>query len=253
MVTPEAIAADVHIFSKHWTDDRVAARASPCAVFDVCDDWFTRVHPVVRGIGDYYREMCGLCSVTCSSEALAEIILEQTGKVAEVIPEPYEGPDGLPRELGEPLRVLWFGHKSNLKELQRHTVPDGVGVVLCTNAVGAGIVPWSVDNLALALAACDVVIIPQSHHWKSANRMVESLRAGRFVVASDIPAYRGFDQYLGDIREGLEWVKSNTGHIISRIISGRKRLDQFSPASINRQWSSYISGLVNGTSGITST
>ena len=234
--------ADVHVFSKHWDRDDVG-RTSPCAVYDVCDDHFASPH------GDHYRAMCARSHVVVSSVRLGERVLEETGKRATYIPEPYELPDGVVKEpVAEPV-ALWFGHASNLEQLR--TCGYKGKLLVCTNA--PGFVPYSRDNLIRCLEACDFVIIPQNKDWKSANRLVESLRSGRFVVASDIPAYRGFAQYLGDIGEGVEWLKSNRGHITERIISGRQGLSSFSPESVGRMWYDCISAAVKRSSGIIST
>jgi len=238
--------ADCHIFSKHWDYGELGlAKESPCAIFDVCDDHFVGPH------ADYYRAMCDISHVVTSSARLREIIREHTGKEAEVIPEPWELPEGSVREPSDDPLILWFGHSANLATLRG--LPALGRTILCTNASGPGIVPYSPQNLVKCLKQCDIVIIPQTRDWKSANRMVESLRAGRFVVASDIPSYRGFDQYLGDIAEGVEWVRRNAGLITPRIISGRNAISSFSPERVGAKWLNFISAAVQKSSGNTST
>lgn len=239
------LPADVHVFSKHWDrDDLGRAKDSPCAVFDICDDHFAGEH------GDHYRAMCAVCHVVVSSIRLGEIVERETGKKATYIPEPYELPEGEVKEPGRDPTALWFGHASNLVHLRDCGYTGKL--LVCSNAVGRGIVPYTPDNLRRCLEACDFVLIPQNKDWKSANRMVESLRAGRFVIASDIPAYRGFSQYLGDIPTGVEWLK-NAGAITERIISGRKELSFFSPESVGRMWYDFISGVARKSIGDTST
>ena len=234
--------ADCHVFSKHWDYGELElARKSSHPVFDVCDDHFTGPH------ADYYRAMCAICAVVTSSARLAQVIREQTGREAEVIPEPWELPEGSVKEPSDDPLILWFGHSANLATLRG--LPALGRTMLCTNATGPGIVPYSLENLWKCLRQCDIVILPQHKDWKSANRMVESLRAGRFVVASDIPAYRGFDQYLGDIAEGVEWVRRHSGAITERIISGRNVLPSFSPEKVGEKWYDFISAVVTNASG----
>lgn len=234
------------MFSKHWDKDREYWQAveSPCPVFDICDDWFGREHD------EHYRRMVARCAVVTSSEGLAEIVSRETGKFATYIPEPWELPEGQIKEPSSDPLVLWFGHSSNLSTL--HGL-SGFRLLIVTNAVGKGIIPYSPENLRRALEFCDCVIIPQTKEWKSANRMVESLRAGRFVIASDIPSYRGFDQYLGDIQEGVEWVRANVGRITTRIISGQSAISSFHPDLIGERWLNFISAAVNGSIVDTST
>jgi hypothetical protein len=240
--------ADAHVFSKHWDyGDQGWARESPCPIFDLCDDWFGREHD------SHYRKMCNLCSVVVSSRRLGEIVLGQTGRLATYIPEAYELADGVvraPRNVGSPV-VLWFGHSSNLPTVQPYF--DIPRLLVCTNATGKGVVPYSPGNLRQCLDYCDLVLIPQEKDWKSANRMVESIRAGRFVVAADIPAYRGFGAYLGDIREGLEWVKRNDGNIMERIIFGRNAISSFSPEAVGKMWFDFISAAATRSSVATGT
>jgi hypothetical protein len=237
-------SADAHVFSKHWAkkdQEFKQALESPCPIYDICDDWFNREHD------EHYRRMCRVCDVVVSSDGLGDIVFRETGKVATTIPEPYELPDGTPKEPGPNPRILWFGHSGNLPTLHKLKVPN---LFLCTNGSGKNVVPWSEKNLRSCLEFCDFVIIPQVKEWKSANRMVESLRSGRFVVASDIPSYRGFSQYLGDIEDGVEWVRSQpAGAITERIISGRKELRSFSPERIGQKWYDCISAAVANDSG----
>ena len=239
--------ADAHIFSKHWAkkdQEYRQALESPCPIYDICDDWFHREHD------QHYRRMCVACHVVVSSDGLGEIVLKETGKVAATIPEPYELPDGVPKEPGPNPRVLWFGHSGNLPSLAGLKIRN---LFLCTNGSGKNVVPYSVENLQRCLEFCDVVIIPKVKDWKSPNRMVESLRSGRFVIAGDIPAYRGFSQYLGDIEEGLEWLRLQGGAITERIISGRRELPSYSPERIGRMWFDCISDAVRNGSGVTRT
>ncbi len=240
-------SCDVHVFSKHWDKegDLRNAESSYCPIFDLCDDWFRRDHDA------HYRAMVERCEVVVSSRRLGERVLEECGRVAHYIPEPYELPEGVLREPNPSPRILWFGHSSNIPTIAPYF--DLPNLFLCTNAVGRGIVPYSPNNLRQCLAACDVVLVPQDRDWKSANRVVETIRAGRFAIAADIPAYRGFSMYLGDIREGLEWVKRNAGNIMERLISGRAAIGSFSPESVGRMWSDFISAAATRSYGATGT
>lgn len=234
-------SADVHVFSKHWDyGEQLLARESPCPIFDLCDDWFGRKHDL------HYREMCNICEVVVSSRRLGEIVYGETGRGATYIPEPYELPEGRVKEPRENPDILWFGHSANLETVKPYL--DLPRLFICSNVKSAGVIPYTLDNLRKCLAACDVVIIPQDRDWKSANRMVESLRAGRFCIASDIPAYRGFSQYLGDIKEGLAWLSRNGGTITERIISGRSELSSFSPERVGQMWFDCISAAVQKSS-----
>ena len=60
--------------------------------------------------------------------------------------------------------------------------------------------PWSHAETWRSLAAADVVLLPAllDEPWtlaKSANRIIEALWAGRFVVAHPVPSYLEFSDW----------------------------------------------------------
>jgi hypothetical protein len=250
-VGPEWAEADVHVFSKHWhPDEWRQAKSSPCSVFDVCDEHFTstpdalKVYPWIR---DHYYRMCETVDVvTTGSHELARIIREKTGREAVVIEEPPEGPE-LPAEFCPPLRPFWFGHRANLKFLEECPLPDEMEVSYLCNP------DWTPERQAAGLAACNLVLLPQKERWKSANRAVTALRAGRFAVADPVASYDGLCWTQG-VKEGIEWVIQNPGSIIARIQQGQQAIrERFDPERIKRQWSDCIWGAANGTSPASST
>ena len=55
---------------------------------------------------------------------------------------------------------------------------------------------------------------------KSSNRIIESLWAGRFVVAHPIPSYMEFNKWAwigGDLAEGIAWMVDNAASIAGRV------------------------------------
>lgn len=246
---------DLEVHAKHF-----GKRAIPDKpfVFDVCDDHFG------GEFAGYYREMCRRAvSVACSSDGLRQIIEKQSGAKATVIHEPYEYPAQPPKQPDWPLKILWYGHAANLKILQTglEDIPeecvDKVRIV-CNQKLFSGTANietyvWNQSELPDHLRWCDVVFLPQDREWKSPNRLVEAVRAGRFVIASNIPAYRGFGMWLGDFTEGFRWLKEH--NVRPQIVSAQNRVrDEFSPQKIGQQWYDFISaagrkcGLVSPTS-----
>jgi glycosyltransferase involved in cell wall biosynthesis len=75
---------------------------------------------------------------------------------------------------------------------------------------------------------------------KSANRIVEALWAGRFVVAHPIPSYLEFADcaWLGaDVADGIAWVLQNQESIAGRIRAAQDRIAAvYSPDRIAAQW-----------------
>lgn len=220
---------DVLVYGKHVVTLEQAASFKK-RVYDVCDDHFHTKHE------DYYRVHCRLADlVTVNSEAMAEIVLDETGRKAFVIPDPYESNE-VPAGYGE--GVLWFGHESNLHTIEPYM--DCVHRVLTANE-------WSREGQLRALAECAVVVIPVGEKkGKSANRLIESVRNGRFVVAGELPAHDEFKPYMwiGDIREGLEWAQSNLDECVERVKACQDYIrDKYSPQAIGKKWLEVLSAI----------
>lgn len=192
-------------------------------VYDVCDDHFHNER------GDYYREHIAKADlVTCNSETMRDIIRRETGRVATVIPDPYESEEK-PAGMGNGL--LWFGHESNLIDL--HPYLDLKPDVLTGS-------DWSREKQLAALEKCAAVLIPTGKSMaKSANRLIESVRNGRFVIAGNMPAHEEFKglMWVGDIRAGIEWMHEYPLQAIHDVAECQRYIrEKYSPQAIGRLW-----------------
>ncbi len=192
-------------------------------VFDVCDDHFGTERDA------YYREHIAAADlVTCNSDKMAEVILCNTGVFATVIHDPYES---LEQPAGIGYGLLWFGHESNLIDL--HPYLDLKPEILTGSE-------WSREKQLAALDRCAAVLIPTGKSMaKSANRLIESVRNGRFVIAGELPAHDEFKEWMwiGDIREGVKWLSDNHAEAIERITDCQNYIrDRYSPARIGKLW-----------------
>ena len=73
--------------------------------------------------------------------------------------------------------------------------------------------------------------------------MIESIRQGVFVVAEPMPAYEEFKEwmYIGNIKEGLRWVKENKQSLQKRIEDAQDYVrKKFAPEVIAEQWQSSL-------------
>lgn len=213
---------DILVYSKHVVPMRIAKRF-PKRVFDICDDHF---HTVFE---PYYREHTQSADlVTVNTEEMANIVLKETEIEATVIPDPYESDEQL---AGYGEGVLWYGHPSNVKTIEPYiglidrvlTYPD-----------------WTREKQIQAIKECAVVVIPTDERkGKSANRLIEAVRNGRFVVAGDLPAHDEFKDFMwiGDIEQGLEWAKNNKEECVKRVKSCQDYIrDRFAPETIGKLW-----------------
>jgi hypothetical protein len=84
-------------------------------------------------------------------------------------------------------------------------------------------------------AQADIVVIPATALYKSANRAIEAIRQGCYVVAEPHPALEGFPIYIGNIKEGIEWT---TQQDMNELISKAQKfvMEEFSPATLIDRW-----------------
>lgn len=233
--------ADTIICSKHGWDTSIV-NPYKRVVYDVCDD---HMLPEKKW-ADFYRQMIGRADlVTCNSAAMRFRIFQETGKVATVIPDPYETEKQYPT-WGKGL--LWFGHEDNLPDLWRQMPTlEGYAVQVVSKPIQPLITPWSPESQAAALKGCAVVILPTGRSpCKSANRAIEALRAGKFVVANPLPAYEELRDFIwvGDMRKGVDWAHKHQQEALQRVRQGQEYIAKhFAPARIGKLWKEALEGL----------
>jgi uncharacterized Rossmann fold enzyme len=223
------LTADTLIFAKPQASElmdmaRAKARGA-WVVVDFCDDHFDWLH---------YQEALRLADeVTCSTNEMARRI-KKLGRDATVIADPYEFPEMPPHYAG--INLLWFGHHVNRDSLQR-ILPDLEGYPLRVVSNFEGAIPWSKETMLEEFARADIVVIPTTASYKSANRAIEAIRQGCFVVAEPHPALEGFPIYIGNIKEGIEWTKQQN---MNKLISKAQKFvtAEFSPQILIDKWKS---------------
>jgi len=276
--------SDVIVFAKNHSElNEVAAlleRARELQVptlVDVCDDYLA---PGDK-LGPYYQMLVSQAAlVTVSSVQLASTILETMDASVSVVRDAYEGPSGsatfMPQ--GTRLKGLWFGTPFNLAslladlgDLPRRIQGYELDLIVLTrecpglveafqqmNARNGGKLrlefrEWSLERNWAELEACDVVVITvdlQSRFFmaKGANRLVETLHAGRFPVVHPLPAYGEFGNWAWvgpDVAEGLRWALANPQEVRKRIADGQAYVNQkYSPNVIAEQWETAMSEAV---------
>ncbi len=222
---------------------------------DYSDDHFSSA-----ARGEAYRALASAVDrVVASTPGLADVIAQHTSAPVSVVTDPVEGERGEPRAAAAtPLRLLWFGHPSNLDTLQ-YALPQLQGLpvsVTLMTASGAGAEqlsarfrPWSTQAVFDELRQCDAVFIPSNPYdprkaVKSPNRFTESAWAGRFVLAHPLPAYQELADFgwVGeDLGEGLRWLAGNAGEALERIKRGQAAIaERFSPRAVAAAWKEAI-------------
>ncbi len=267
----EIRGADAVIFGKNHVVPAVTQRLIDLcrqlgvkSIVDVCDDYLDSPFK-----GHYLSIIQKADLVVASTPALAARIADTGARKAVVISDPFEGPRGEPRLTPDLQRVkqVWFGWETNLPPLLQHLgtlVDAGEGypvelTVVTGNVPGlrevlhrfnspllsVKFVEWSLPVLWQALAQCDFVLIPvdkdrPGNIAKSPNRMVESLRAGRFVAAHSIPAYEEFREWAWvaeSLTEGIRWAVRNAAMAVRRMQDAQRYIEAtYAPEAIASAW-----------------
>lgn len=213
---------DVCIAAKHgWNVDRIRA-IFPVMIFDVCDDHFS------DHLEAHYKDACEVAdAVTCNSKVMQTIIKEKTGRDAVLIDDPYEDAE-LEPSLGE--GVLWFGHKSNLRDLEAVAEQIRHPLTVISNH------NWAPEALDRALKACKAVVIPTGKsEAKSANRAVKAIRYGKFPVCGRLPSYSEIGLGTDDLGGLLDECMRGDFRGRVRVLQAGIR-DRFCPDKVAKDW-----------------
>lgn len=240
--------APVLVHSKSGVDPEVLALYQK-RVYDICDDNFDCPK---RG-PEYVRHAREANAVTVNSDVMRFIAHKKTGRAATVIPDPYEHPEWSP-SWGEGL--LWFGHWTNVKDLARsgleatiltnpESVPKDSDTLKYLDRVGCK--TWTPEGMDEAFQSHALVVIPTGRSMaKSANRLIESVRAGKFVVAEPLPAYEEFSglMWVGGLKEGVSWALSHKDECLKRVKACQALIrHKYSPERIGAMWERVLSSI----------
>lgn len=231
------LSADVLVFSKPMANEvaqvEKARALGKRVVVDFCDDHFYRPE---------YRSMAVLAdAVVAPTFEMARIVHSVCRKPVHVIPDPYEFERVAPHVSG--VKLLWFGHAVNWKSLERvRPQLAGYDLTVVSNVYGSE--PWSHERMLRAFAEADIVILPATATHKSANRAVEAIRQGCFVVAEPHPALDLFPGiWIGDLKEGIEWTKKNRQEANWRLSLAQSYVERmFAPLTLALAWKTAIVG-----------
>jgi hypothetical protein len=250
---PDMDSGTVAIFLKLSQPEHIVQAKSQGAVtvYDLCDNKFSEKPE--------YVPCCQAADIiTVNSDAMAESVRVHTGRHSVVIPDPYERPELTPVfNPDRTIRLLWFGGGSSLKffpmievwqRLERE-IKDYEFTMITAKAdrvkhkqlerqnrgTYSGINfnrlrfhEWNWDLQGELLANTDIVLMPVTvEHYrtetKSANRLIDSVMSGKFVITSPLDSYVEFQPYTWqqDYIEGIKWARKNPADVLSRISHGQ--------------------------------
>lgn len=108
---------------------------------------------------------------------------------------------------------------------------------------------WKQETVWQEVAEAHIVLLPSNvannkKTVKTANRLVEALNIGRFVIAHPIPAYQQLEDFvwLGEqLADGVRWALDNPKLVEEKLNNGRiQAKHQFSIEAIVQKWKEVI-------------
>ncbi len=201
-----------------------------------------------------------------------EIIRLNLGSNSHVIPDclRFNGLE-IPESFQNDLEILWFGAPTNhdtllkgLNEIEEKKIKINVNVVTIISDtiiqelndknfqyIRIRLFPFSDKTLLNLALQSKAIIIPlindHARHVKSSNRIIDSLNFGRFLIKSYTDANREFDKYcyVGNIGEGIEWLRKNENESRNMIIEGQNYVqNNYSVESVSEIWLKFFEKII---------
>ena len=222
-------------------------------LYDLCDNKF--------GEKEEYIHCCMTADyVSVNSENMGASVKQHTGRDSIIMPDPYERPKLEPKfSPGKEIKLLWFGSQSSYKffpiaevwqrlekeikdyrftmistktsrVLSKMSQRQNKGVISGINFSKLNMEEWSWQRQGELMAECDIVLMPVSTDnyrtdTKSANRVIDSLISGKFVVTSPLASYEDFKPYTWqepDYIQGIKWALAHPGKTLEKIKAGQQ-------------------------------
>ena len=225
-------------------------------IYDLCDNKFEEK--------EEYEPCCQLADlVSVNSVNMGISTKHYTGKDSIVMPDPYERPKLTPKFTpGKELKLLWFGSQSSFKffpivecwqRLEKEIVDykftmvsaktdrvlskmaqrQNKGQISGINFSKLDMQEWTWEHQGKLLTECDIVLMPvmtdnPRTDTKSANRLIDSLISGKFVITTALASYEEFAPYTwqDDYIEGIKWSLKNPAEVQERIRLGQEYTEQ---------------------------
>ena len=257
------------IFLKGTTVSTIeqAKTTGAITVYDLCDNKFDEK--------EEYAPCCMMADlVSANSVQMGISAKENTGRDSTVMPDPYERPKLAPTfNPGPEIKLLWFGSQASFKFLplvevwqrleteignyryamissktgrllSKMTKRMNKGVVTGVNFSRLDMHDWTWELQGQLMSDCDIVLMPVAvdnyrTDTKSANRVIDSLISGKFVITTPLASYEEFAPYTwqGDYIEGIKWARDNPSEVVKRITLGQQYVEEhYSAARLSKQF-----------------
>jgi hypothetical protein len=236
-------------------------------IYDLCDNKFEEK--------EEYEPCCQLADlVSVNSVQMGASTKHHTGRDSIVMPDPFERPKLEPNfNPGKEIKLLWFGSQSSFKFLpvveiwqrlekeignykytmisaktdrliSKMSLRQTKGQISGINFDKLDMQEWTWERQGQLLSECDIVLMPvQTDNprtdTKSANRLIDSLMSGKFVITTALASYEEFAPYTwqDDYIAGIKWALAHPGKTLERIRAGQKYTEEkYSAQVLSKQF-----------------
>ncbi len=243
--------ADIVVFSKHWQYNDwsyayFCKLRGQKVVFDVCDNHFTSKHV------DHYKRMCDIATtVTCNSDVMADVIQQHTGRIAAIVKDPVLTPRKLYQK--REVNLLWYGQMANIAALfEVYTeynktpievvVPGPFEPPKYMQEDHVRWTKWHPNVIENAAERNSIALLPyrEDRESKSANRVLEALNSGLYVITDPLPAVVDLKcngiWYIGSgLQNGIEHYQEND--LTEEMVRAQQLIDKhYTPEIIAGEW-----------------
>lgn len=252
-------AHDIYSRQRAWLGQLQAFKG--LKILDYTDD---HLHHPSMMTGFYEACLPLVHGVVCASRVLQAAVRERFAGPVDVIEDALDVPFLHPRaSCHNPLRLLWFGHPSNVNGLLEF-LPDirfekPLELIVVTSEPGIRLLqssglrlntplrvlakPWSPEALVRSAQDSDVCIIPVEQKTTrkagvSANRLLSALALGLPVAADPIDSYVAQGPCFASLRSpAFPELLRDPAAWHARVIAQQARLQSdYSLTALGRQW-----------------
>ena len=250
----------------------ILAKEKNIRIITVYDDWSFDESTISSFRHNLNIESIKLADTSIvKTKAAADVIYKNIGFETSIIPDCLWFSSRKPIEkFRHPYEVSWFGMNTNHTTLNDilpslENLKLKLNLKIITNKfenfkkiiennnysyINCEFINWT-PEFDLDLLKTDIIILPYSSDnirlVKSANRIVDSINLGRFVIMSETQQFREFEPYcyFGKISDGLEWLIKNEREALIKIAKGQDYLrDNYSNNITFKKWESAINSLI---------
>lgn len=210
---------------ENWISQIIEHKKNDTKIYlDYTDNHMGIKSPVQK----YYQSFFAITdSLIVTNNKMKEIVSDYWYGPIDIIPDAIEVDIVQPKDIkNTPLRLLWFGHVSNLEFLINYIEnnkiinDDKYHIKIMTNLYGIELInkylkkynklnnvdifEWSKNLMCSVALNSDVCIIPSSKNnprksGVSSNRLITALALGLPTLATSLPSYQDYSKYYIDI------------------------------------------------------